>query len=404
MKQIRIIILFIILPIISFAFSGKGSGTKEDPYQITNIIQLQEINNDYFAYYILMNDIDASDTKNWNVGDHDGNPATPNEARGFNPIMEFFGSLDGKGYIISNLYINRPREMNVGLIGYLGPTTDLHPSKINKLGIENCDITGSFYVGSICGMSDAGSILQCFSTGKVQTTVKGNDNCIAAGFCGRNNSVRIENCFSMCSVSSKYDLFDYAISSFCTYSGVSLCYTTGKVNSSKKVSAFGIFSSSSGCYFDIETTGINDSNGINQIGMYGRSTNDMKIQSTYHGWDFKNVWYMKEEADYPKLRAFMKPAQAEEAGLVAAILTIDITPNPATATAQIRYSAPYANIIKITITNIYGEEVAVPVSSQSHAAGQFTAELDVSKFPSGVYFCVLQTPAVAVTRQFVVVH
>lgn len=47
----------------ALSFSGLGSGTEEDPYQITTVHQLQEMNDDLSAHYILMNDIDASETR-----------------------------------------------------------------------------------------------------------------------------------------------------------------------------------------------------------------------------------------------------------------------------------------------------------------------------------------------------
>ena len=45
-------------------FAG-GDGTVENPYQIANVTQLQDINHDIIANYTLVNDIDASDTSNW---------------------------------------------------------------------------------------------------------------------------------------------------------------------------------------------------------------------------------------------------------------------------------------------------------------------------------------------------
>ena len=48
-----------------------------------------------------MNDIDASETREWNIGDHDGNPETPDSAMGFEPVGKrgngFKGGFDGKG-------------------------------------------------------------------------------------------------------------------------------------------------------------------------------------------------------------------------------------------------------------------------------------------------------------------
>ena len=81
-------------------FSGAGSGTPGDPYQITNDTQLQEMELELAAHYILVDDIDASITSAWNSG------------AGFSPIGDqatpFMGSLEGQNYSISDLFINIP--------------------------------------------------------------------------------------------------------------------------------------------------------------------------------------------------------------------------------------------------------------------------------------------------------
>ena len=146
----------LIILIVSFAnlysFSGKGSGTSSDPYQITTLEQLQEINTDsahLAAHYILMNNIDASPTRNWNIGDHDDDPATPDSAMGFVPIGRngdgFSGSLDGQGYVIEGLYINRPVELDVGLFSIISSSGSI----IKNIGIDSCVIIGSASMGSL---------------------------------------------------------------------------------------------------------------------------------------------------------------------------------------------------------------------------------------------------------------
>ena len=57
-------------------FFSRGSGTESDPYRIYNVAQLQDINENHSAHYILVNDIDASETRLWNGG------------KGFLPIGE----------------------------------------------------------------------------------------------------------------------------------------------------------------------------------------------------------------------------------------------------------------------------------------------------------------------------
>ncbi len=84
--------------------------------QISSIEDLQKIGNEagypLNGQYELAQDIDASDTVNWNGG------------AGFNPIgnydYPFVGKFDGKEYKITGLYINRPTNNDIGLFGYVG--------------------------------------------------------------------------------------------------------------------------------------------------------------------------------------------------------------------------------------------------------------------------------------------
>jgi hypothetical protein len=160
-----------------FSFSGNGSGTKDDPYQISNVQQLQEISHQLDAHYILMNDIDASETKDWNVGDHDNNPSTPNEPKGFDPIgshsnsssnVGFTGSLNGNGYKISDITINRPQESMIGVFGVIESNVS-----ILDINIVNATIVGKAQVGILAGFAgildidDSISISGCHTSGDI---------------------------------------------------------------------------------------------------------------------------------------------------------------------------------------------------------------------------------------------
>ena len=156
-----IMVLFVGIILISnmnntaSAFSGNGSGTKTDPYQITDVYQLQEIQNDLYASYILMNDIDASETSGWNDG------------AGFRPIGQFFyGFFNGQNFTINNLYINRPSESYVGLFGYVYSYSGFYPT-VKDVGLENVNITGgSYYIGGLAGVNN-GIIENVCSSGNI---------------------------------------------------------------------------------------------------------------------------------------------------------------------------------------------------------------------------------------------
>jgi hypothetical protein len=131
-------------------FKSGGTGTQEEPYIITDCYELQYIDTDLISYYELGNDIDCSDTINWNEGN------------GFDPIGgTFSGVFDGNGYIISNLYIKRQEESRVGLFSTIS-------NIVENLGLEDVNINGRQNVGGITGsLSNTGIIRRVYTTGSV---------------------------------------------------------------------------------------------------------------------------------------------------------------------------------------------------------------------------------------------
>lgn len=132
-----------------------------DPYIISTVGELQGISLDLDACFELGKNIDASLTTGWNGG------------LGFVPIKNgltyFTGELDGKGYAVTNLFINRPSEDWVGLFNSVDNT-----AIVKDLTIKNANITGSEYVGILTGyINKTGSVsnidVQGSATGKVNT-------------------------------------------------------------------------------------------------------------------------------------------------------------------------------------------------------------------------------------------
>lgn len=132
--------------------SYSGSGTSSDPYKVTNDHELQCISsNDLTAYYKLTQNIDASKTDQWNSGN------------GFKPVGEgndkFSGTLDGNGYYVKGLYIDRASSTDIGLIGFASGS-----SSVKNIGIENPTVVGGDEVGTLIGTTN-GSISNSYSTG-----------------------------------------------------------------------------------------------------------------------------------------------------------------------------------------------------------------------------------------------
>jgi len=155
-----------------------GSVTFPEPgdISISAIEGLQQIGKslDYpwFGNYVITTDIDVSSTKLLNSG------------RGFEPISEFCGKINGNGHKITGLYINRPDIDNVGLIGRL-----VSGGKVSLLQLENCEITGDWKVGSIVGRNEGGTVENCkVINGRV------GGNIYVGGLIGRSDNGSISLC------------------------------------------------------------------------------------------------------------------------------------------------------------------------------------------------------------------
>jgi hypothetical protein len=159
-------------------FAG-GNGTSEDPYQISDVYQLQNMKEDFEAHYILVNDINASETEVWNGG------------LGFYPIgyasstgkdnVPFEGTLNGNGFNITGLHINRSESDCNGLFqmtftGFV----------VENLSLVNCTIKGDWCTGSLVA-ANGGRVINCTSTG----TVEGRER--TGGLIASNNGF-IHNC------------------------------------------------------------------------------------------------------------------------------------------------------------------------------------------------------------------
>lgn len=150
-------------------FAG-GSGTEEDPYQVSTAAQLNAVRNYPEAYFIQTTDINMSSISNW-------------EPIGKDSDHCFWGGYDGKGHTISNLRIkNDGSESYIGLFGYAGP-------EIKNLNLENANIVidlglcdGSIDVGTLAGNAP---VVNCSTSGTI--TVTGSDmyGCDLGGIAGK---------------------------------------------------------------------------------------------------------------------------------------------------------------------------------------------------------------------------
>lgn len=141
------------------------------------------------------------------------------------PLAKFYGTFDGAGHMVKNLYINSA-SYPLGLFGYLktgakvtnlgvtGNVTCTAKSNAQAGGIagyvdanaaiENCyssvNVTSKKHGGGIAGYTNAGSnITNCYASGNITTTSK--NECFLGGICGSSysntNGATLTNCYSI---------------------------------------------------------------------------------------------------------------------------------------------------------------------------------------------------------------
>jgi len=193
------------------AYSGaEGSGTENDPFIVHDAATLQRVgkgtnaawtgNWARNAYYKQVRHIDMS-----------GQTFTP-----IGSSTNFTGVYDGGGYTISNLKIDNPSANYQGLFGYMGSN-----AIVKNVGIVNCDIAASSYVGGVVGSNASGTVENCYATGNVTAPVA------VGGVVGGNTGGRVQNCYSTCTVTAT----GYA--GGVAGSNVENCYATGNVSCSE---------------------------------------------------------------------------------------------------------------------------------------------------------------------------
>jgi len=106
--------------------------------------------------HIMINNLDST-TRGY---EELASPAA-NGGEGWQPIVTFNGTFDGRGYKIKDLFINRPDATGVGLFGY----ADKRGVVLN-VTVVNATVTGNSKVGGLVG-SNEGKVENSYSSGSV---------------------------------------------------------------------------------------------------------------------------------------------------------------------------------------------------------------------------------------------
>ncbi len=216
MKKVILMVFSVVLCVSLFGQTLAGAGTSDNPYLIEDFDDLVILssNSSYWVtgtYLEQTGNIDASDS------------STLNSGAGFVPIADFKGEYDGKNFKITNLFISRnsPRQ---------GLFTKCDNATIKNLGLEDCQITGTYNTGALVGdAKNSCSFNNCYSTGYVTGT-----NYIGGLIAYIDSQTSVEDCYSECSVTGAMalgGLIGYARTS----TSVSRSYATGDIEASSSM-------------------------------------------------------------------------------------------------------------------------------------------------------------------------
>ncbi len=314
-------------------YSG-GSGTIEDPYQIASIwdlLILRWYDEDYGKYFVLKNDIDLNPNLpgNFIFSSAIIAPDMDNTNGGYDGTS-FTGVFDGSRHKIKNLTIITSGNNN----NYLSLFGKVSKGEIKNLAIENfliMNIPGlSIYDAGLAGFFD-GNIINCYSIGTIicdwssgiggltgycshsninncwtaGTITLGNDSDYVGGLTGVLGAygLGINNCYSLCKI--KVGDNSWGIGGLVGYNN------GGNINNSYSAGndTVGINSPENGAlvgYNWYQAIGIKNSYFLD---ISGRDNNlgepltdsQMKQQASFAGWDFINIWTIREGLNYPRL-------------------------------------------------------------------------------------------------------
>lgn len=139
----------------SSSFAG-GSGTAADPYQISTISQLVNINKDLKASYKLVNDLDFSNYIAWlPIGYYSIDVAAMLQGDESVPAaIAFQGDFDGDGHTIKNFNFTSVNPMAGGIFGFTSGD-----AKVHDVNLENFTTTSALCAGSIIGWASGNTEL-----------------------------------------------------------------------------------------------------------------------------------------------------------------------------------------------------------------------------------------------------
>jgi hypothetical protein len=307
-KLNRYLVKVSVFLIVAALIAGMAGCDGISAVEIRDWYDLDAVRNNLRGHHILMKDLDST-----TVGYEELASPTANGGKGWQPIGAFItnygyrgfdGILDGQGYEIRDLFINRPDEDAVGLFRHVQ-----REGVIKNIGMVNVTVIGRMRVGGLVGLKGDGDVSNSYATGSVSGSID------VGGLVGLNGAGNVSNSYSTGSVTGDAHVGGLVGLNWAT---VNNSYSTGNVTGDVHVG--GLVGDSDGTvsnsFWDTETSG----RATSSVGT-GKTTTEMRDITTFTDteteglddpWDITTIadpdtrnssyiWNIVNETTYPFL-------------------------------------------------------------------------------------------------------
>lgn len=431
--------------------------------EIRNWNDLNNVRNNLSGSYILMNDLTAETAGYATYAAGEGWMPI---GTGADP---FIGTFDGQNYRIENLRINRPTPdvgffgvttnatiRNLHLVNAdvtaVGSNSGVLAGRTFGGLVQNVHVSGSFRqvengdntnFGGLIARMHGGLVTVSSSAVNVNTLGRfvGGLAGSMTGFGG--NPAVIENSFNTGNITSAFRWVGGITGQFGGSSMIRNTYNTGNITGTTQVGGltgfhwrgsevhnsysigtvtgteeFGalvghmdpqqgdVIGRVESSFFDTQVTGTSTGIGIGTAnGAFGRTTDQMKSQATYTGWDFDTIWSINPDFNngYPVLKFQTATSLEGLEEIPVQIMLSQNYPNPFNPSTVIQFELPEAMHVNLSVYTINGQLVAT-LTNEVRSAGVHEIPFQAgSSLSSGIYIYTLRAGNVSQTRRMTLI-
>jgi hypothetical protein len=212
------------------------------------------------------------------------------------------GTISGESYVGGltgyNQYYNDITHCsvaaNVSGIKYVGGFIGRNENSTIEYGYSTSDVYGESYIGGLTGSNFCTTILNSYTTGNITGV---SDIGGLAAYMGQGSD--IINSYSTADVFGGANVGGLTGSAFSYYSEITNCFYGGNTNGKRTVGLLkSLRVSIENVYYNKETSDKEE-----PVSTTGLTTFQMKLDSSFAGFNFDTIWCIRNDSTYPALRS-----------------------------------------------------------------------------------------------------